>query len=115
MRMTRRGVSKGEGKEATFFSEEKEAKRLWRLWHRTWTAFGFQERRFFGSFSEKDRLPAFYASTPASAPLMHVPIVPASTERIPSRAISARRSGTIAPMPPSTMPSEPKLANPHIA
>ena len=52
---------------------------------------------------------------PTTAPLMQVASVPDRIERRPSATISARRSGTIAPMPPIRMPRLPKLAKPHIA
>ena len=41
--------------------------------------------------------------------------VPASSARNPSRARSCRRSGARAPIPPSWMPIELKLANPQRA
>ncbi len=53
------------------------------------------------------------AKAPATAPLMHVAIVPDRIVRIPSSTISARRDGTIAPSPPITIPKLPKFANPH--
>ena len=56
-----------------------------------------------------------YRSIPTNAPDIHPAIVPERIERRPSETISARRSGTIAPMPPIRMPRLPKLAKPHIA
>ena len=55
------------------------------------------------------------ASTPATAPLMQVASVPDRIERKPSATTSCRRSGTIAPSPPITMPRLPKFAKPHNA
>src|SRR5208283_6198352 len=47
---------------------------------------------------------------PTTAPLMQVASVPDKIDRRPSATISARRSGTIAPIPPIRMPRLPKLA-----
>ena len=46
---------------------------------------------------------------------MHVASVPATIDFIPSPTISARRSGTMAAMPPIRMPTLPKFAKPHNA
>ena len=46
---------------------------------------------------------------------MHVAIVPARIDFIPSCTISERRSGTMLPIQPMRMPRLPKLAKPHIA
>ena len=59
--------------------------------------------------------PSYWLRSPAIAPLMQVAIVPETIERRPSSVISRRRSGTIAPSPPTRMPSEPKLAKPQSA
>src|SRR5206468_5356191 len=57
----------------------------------------------------------YWLKRPAIAPLMLVAIVPETIERKPSSVISRRRSGTIAPSPPTRMPSEPKFAKPQSA
>ena len=61
------------------------------------------------------RSPSYWLRSPAIAPLVQVAIVPETIERRPSSVISRRRSGTIAPSPPTRMPSEPKLAKPQSA
>ena len=52
---------------------------------------------------------------PATQAVMKEARVPAIMARMPSRARSPRRSGTIAPMPPICTPIEPKLAKPQKA
>ena len=61
--------------------------------------------------------PCYYycCSSPAIAPLVQVAIVPETIDRKPSSVISRRRSGTIAPSPPTRIPSEPKFAKPQSA
>ena len=54
-------------------------------------------------------------STPTIAPIRQVASVPDTIDLSPSDTMSSRRSGTIVAMPPIMMPSEPKLAKPHIA
>jgi len=54
-------------------------------------------------------------STPTIAPIRQVASVPDTMDRSPSETMSSRRSGAIVAMPPIMMPSEPKLAKPHIA
>ena len=51
---------------------------------------------------------------PAMAPVMQVAMDPASMDFMPSWAISRRRLGTMAPIPPTIMPMLPKLANPQM-
>ena len=55
------------------------------------------------------------ARMPATAPLMQVASVPDRIDRTPSATTSCRRSGTIAPRPPITIPRLPKFAKPHNA
>ena len=54
-------------------------------------------------------------TNPATAPLKQVATVPDNSDRAPSTANSARRSGSIAAMPPTRIPKLPKLAKPHRA
>src|SRR5262249_2422896 len=50
--------------------------------------------------------------SPAMDALSSVAVKPTKSARIPRRARSCRRSGAIAPIPPSWMPTEAKLAKP---
>ncbi len=52
---------------------------------------------------------------PARAPLMQVAIVPETIDRVARITISCLRSGIIALIPPTIIPTLPKLANPHMA
>jgi hypothetical protein len=54
-------------------------------------------------------------SNPTIAPISSVASVPDRIDFMPSASTSARRSGAITERPPIMMPSEPKLAKPHIA
>ena len=54
-------------------------------------------------------------TTPTTAAVIRVASVPEMSVLAPRLAISARRAGTIAAMPPIMMPRLPKLANPHSA
>src|SRR5262245_19042813 len=52
---------------------------------------------------------------PTIAPMRHVVSVPPTIDLKPSDITSLRRSGAMVASPPIMIPSEPKLANPHIA
>ena len=52
---------------------------------------------------------------PTTAPVMQQASVPETRAGSPSRTMSARRSGHIETMPPSMIPTEPKLEKPHSA
>ena len=54
-------------------------------------------------------------STPTIAPSRQVVSVPETIDLPPSEMMSARRSGAITVSPAIMMPSEPKLAKPHMA
>ena len=54
-------------------------------------------------------------STPTIAPIRQVASVPDTIDFSPSDTMSSRRSGAMVAMPPIMMPSEPKLAKPHMA
>src|SRR5262245_584996 len=58
---------------------------------------------------------ACYVSTPTMAPIRQVAIVPDTIDLRPSESTSSRRSGAMVPRPAIMMPSEPKLAKPHMA
>ena len=58
---------------------------------------------------------ACYVSTPTMAPIRQVAIVPDTIDLRPSESTSSRRSGAMVPSPAIMMPSEPKLAKPHMA
>lgn len=54
-------------------------------------------------------------SAPTTAPIRQVDSVPETTVFGPSAIISSRRSGAMTVSPPIMMPSEAKLAKPHMA
>ena len=58
---------------------------------------------------------AQFADRTRRKPLVQVAMVPDTNERNPSFATSSRRSGIIAEIPPTMMPTLPKLAKPHSA
>src|SRR5215475_2155018 len=60
-------------------------------------------------------LGATQVSTPTIAPITQVAIVPETIDLRPSEITSSRRSGAMVESPAIMMPSEPKLAKPHIA
>ena len=60
-------------------------------------------------------LPQGGVNSPTTAPVMQQAMVPLTRAGRPRRTISARRSGHIATMPPSMIPTEPRLAKPHSA
>jgi hypothetical protein len=62
-----------------------------------------------------DLLESHQLSTPTIAPMRHVASVPDTIDFSPSETMSSRRSGAMVAMPPIMIPSEPKLAKPHIA
>ena len=63
--------------------------------------------------SQSQRVPfAIHISTVAIDALISVAQNPASSARELRRARSARRLGAMPPMPPSKIPTDPKLANP---
>src|SRR5215510_4300168 len=59
--------------------------------------------------------PGAQVSTPTIAPITQVAIVPETIDLRPSESTSSRRSGAMVPSPAIMMPSEPKLAKPHMA
>ena len=58
---------------------------------------------------------AGYVSTPTIAPIRQVASVPDTIDFSPSETTSSRRSGAMVASPAIMMPSEPKLAKPHMA
>ena len=54
-------------------------------------------------------------SAPTIAPIRQVASVPDTIDFSPSDTMSSRRSGAMVASPPIMMPSEPKLAKPHMA
>ena len=54
-------------------------------------------------------------NTPTIAPIRHVVSVPDTIDLKPSERMSLRLVGAMVPSPAIMMPSEPKLAKPHIA
>ncbi len=56
-----------------------------------------------------------YVTTPTIAPSKHVVSVPETIDFKPSDTTSSRFSGHMVASPAIIMPSEPKLAKPHMA
>ena len=83
-----------------------------------WTVFGEGESPILGPEGNREFLIAArksQKSAPTIAPMKQVASVPATSDLSPRPTISGRRAGHIVARPPIMIPSEPKLAKPHIA